>query len=104
MALERVDVHHHDIAAVAVVDQREDRRVTHVAAVPIMLAVDLDGLEEEGEASGGKYPVGADLVALEDANLARPHVRGRQKELDRTRALTERSEVDAGLEHVFQRI
>ena len=48
----------HDVARAAAVDQREDGRVAHVAAVPIGLAADLDGLEHEGQAARGKSPGG----------------------------------------------
>ena len=45
---DRVDVHHDDVGRFALVDQREDGGIAHVAAVPVGLAVDLHRLEHAG--------------------------------------------------------
>src|SRR5260221_110851 len=59
LALERIDVDNDDITTVAAIDQREDRRIAHIAAVPIMLATNLDGLKHEGQSTRGKTAIGS---------------------------------------------
>src|SRR5260370_5905932 len=66
LALERVDVDDDDVAAVAAIDQREDRGIAHVAAVPVMLALDLDALKHDRQATRGEDASGADVADLED--------------------------------------
>src|SRR5260221_1629485 len=104
LALERVDVDDDDIATLAAVDQREDCRIAHIATVPIMLAINLDGLKHEGQATRGKNAIGTDLMTLEDPDLAGPHVGRREVELYGAVALPQRLEIDAALEHVLQRV
>ena len=94
LALHRVDVHDHHVAAVAVVDQREDRRVAHVAAVPVGLAVDLDRLEQERQAGRGQHRVGRDLALAEHLHLAGAHVGRGEEQLDRAAALAQLVEID----------
>ncbi len=70
LATQRVDVHDDDVAGLAVIDQRKKCGIAHVAAVPIGLALDLHGLEQERQAGGGERAVGAHLVALEHLHFA----------------------------------
>ena len=67
--LDRTDVNDRDIAGVAAIDQREDGRIGRVAAVPVMLAIDLNRLEQEREAGGSQHRLGADLRPLEYLDL-----------------------------------
>ncbi len=104
VALDRVDVNDDDILAPAIVDQGEHRRVAHIAAIPVMLAIDLDRLEQEGEATRGKDMRGMDLATLEDLHLAGAHIGGGEEELDRAFFPAQRREIDALLQHLLQRI
>ena len=54
------------MSSAAPVEQRKQRRVAHIAAVPIGLAVDLDGLEQRRQAGRGHDMVGGELGAVED--------------------------------------
>src|SRR4051794_2505554 len=55
-------------------DQRMDRGIAHVAAVPIGLALDLDRREQERQAGGSQQGIDRDLVAREDLQLALLHI------------------------------
>src|SRR5271170_3986880 len=48
---EWIDMNDDDVAAVAPVNERKDRRISHVPAVPVMLAVNLDRLKHQRQAS-----------------------------------------------------
>ena len=89
----RIDVHDENIGRFAGINQREQRRISHVAAVPVMLAVDLDGLIEERQAGRRKHAIRSDLLVREDLDLSGPHVRRRQEQLD-CRTLPQPLEVD----------
>ncbi|MNQ72676.1 hypothetical protein D3C85_873870 [compost metagenome] len=43
---EWIDMDNHHIACVAVVNQRENGRISHIAAIPVVLSVDRDRLEQ----------------------------------------------------------
>ncbi|MBV8335743.1 MAG: hypothetical protein JO358_09965 [Alphaproteobacteria bacterium] len=43
-AINRVDLDHDNFAGIAFVDEREQRRITHIAAVPISLAINFPRL------------------------------------------------------------
>ena len=87
----------------ASVDQRKQRRVAQVAAVPIVLAVDLDGLAVQRQARAGEHARGIDLLVGEHPDLAGPHIGGAQVKLDRT-AAAQAVEIDHLLEQGPQRI
>ena len=48
-SLERIDVYNENVARLARIDQREQRRISHIAPVPVVLTVNLDGLINELE-------------------------------------------------------
>ena len=98
-ALDRIDVDDQHVRRVAAIDQREDRRIAHVAAVPIGLAVDLDGLEQERQAGRGHDRVDRQLVVGEHLDLAGAHIGGADVELQRTARHADRVEVDRLLQH-----
>src|SRR5262249_23084952 len=100
--LERIDVDNNDVSARAVIDQREDRRIAHVTTVPVVLTVDLDSLEQEGQAARSKNVPRIDLASLEDLDLAGAHVRCREEELDRAIALTQCRKIDALIEQILE--
>src|SRR4029079_17257788 len=98
-----INVDDESVGASAVIDQREDGRITHVAAVPIMLASDLDRLEHERQAGGGEDRIDEDLPAGENLHLAGAHVGRREVELDRAFAL-QLFEIDDLFENRLQRV
>ncbi len=81
-----VDVHDDDVFRKLRLEQREERRVPRVAAIPVRLDLpslrigDLHRLKERRQAGGGQDDVGVDLAPREDADLPRPHVRGPDEE------------------------
>ena len=76
IAFQRVDVHDDDVVWQVVSEQREQRRVTGIAPVPIGLPppglriVDLDRLKHRRQAGRGKDRIGRDLVMGKDPDLA----------------------------------
>ncbi|MNT43765.1 hypothetical protein D3C72_1802530 [compost metagenome] len=87
----------------AVVDQREDRRIADKAAVPVVLAVDADRLEQRGHAGRGQYGVDAQFLRREDAYPSRLDIGRAHVELDRA-MLAQRREIDLRSQHFAQRI
>ena len=96
--LDRIDVHDQHVARLAAVDQREDGGIAHVAAVPVVLALDLDRLVDERQTGRGQHPVDADVVLGEDLHLAGAHIGGRDEQLDRG-ARPHALEIDHLLKH-----
>src|SRR5271163_1370683 len=84
--------------------QREDRRVPRIAAVPVGLMVDLDGLKEERQARGGEHRIDADLGIVEHLDLSGADVRCGQVQFDRAGRRVQRREIDAVQQHLPQRI
>ena len=68
--------------AVASVDHRKDRRISHETAVPISLAVDLGRAHHEWQAGRSEHMVGGNFLAGEHFHLAGPHVGRAKKQLD----------------------
>ena len=60
--LDRIDLHEDRVLRLAFPHQRRDGGVAGIAAVPIVLAVDLDGLEHGRQAGRGEQDVGRDLA------------------------------------------
>ena len=100
---QRIDLHHQHVGAVHPAQQRKDRRVAGVAAVPVRHAVDLDGAKHVGQRGRRHHRVGGDLLAREHAELAGVHV-GRRDEQPQLLALADRVEVDEAFDQVLQRI
>ena len=59
--LDRIDLNEHRIARCALTHEWRDGRITHITAVPIRLAVNLDRLEQRRQAGGGEQHVGSEL-------------------------------------------
>ena len=95
----RIDLHHQHVLGVGGAEERKDRRVGGVAAVPVGHAVDLDRLEHVRQRRRGHHRVGVDLVAREDAQPAGVHV-GRRDE-QRHLALLHRVEIDEAHDQVL---
>src|ERR1700693_1424954 len=100
-AFHRIGLHQKDVVGARGAEQRKQRRIADVAAVPIGLSIDLDGVEQKREAGGRHHHVGGDLVAAEDAHLAGTHIGGGDEQLDRV-ALAHRLEVDHALDDLLQ--
>ena len=65
-----VDLDQQQVVRRGVADQGQQAGVARVAAVPVGLAVDLHGLEQQGQAGRGQHHVGGELGLPEDAQLA----------------------------------
>ena len=102
--LDRIDVNDQHVGRVAGIDQREDRRIAHIAAIPIGLAIDLDGLEQERQAGRGHDGVDRQFVVGEHLDLAGAHIGGADVDLQRAARHADRIEVDRLLENALQRI
>ncbi len=46
----RIDLDNYDVAGLGLIDERENRGVAHVAAIPIGLAIDFNRLEQKRQA------------------------------------------------------
>jgi multidrug efflux pump subunit AcrA (membrane-fusion protein) len=99
----RVDLDQQQVVGRALGDQRHQRRVAGVAAVPVGLAVDLDRLEHERQAGGGHDRDNGQLGLLEDAAPAGAHVGRGDKHLE-SGATVDPLEIDLGGQQVAQGI
>ena len=90
---ERVDLHQHDVARPAALDQGEQRRIGAEAAVPVGLAVDLHGRVELRQAGRGENHVAAQIGVGEDPGAPAQHV-GRGHEQAGRRGGAQPLEVD----------
>ena len=79
----RREVNQHDVGSFALEDQRKDRGISCIAAIPIIFAVDFDRLHQQRQACRSEYVVGGKFVAGEDLHLGRAHVGCAKKQLDR---------------------
>src|SRR4029077_10025621 len=77
----------------AIVDDWENRRVTHVTAIPIILAINLDRLKQRWQARRGEHGINGYLAVLEHAQSVGDDVACANKELHLV-GLAERFEVD----------
>src|SRR5215468_4419440 len=64
------------------IDQREQRRVSHISSVPVVLAVNLDGLIEERQTGRRKHAIIGYLLVGKDPDLPGAHIRRGQEQLD----------------------
>ena len=92
-----------DVVAVRLVEQRPERRIAGVAAVPVGLAADLDRLEQVRQAGRRHDVVGGQDVAAEDLAPAGPDVGRRDEQLEVV-ACAQPLEIDRRDEMVAQRI
>ena len=101
-ARHRIDLHHQDILGIGGVQKREDRGISHVAAIPIGNAIDLDGAEHERQCSRGHDRVGGNGVSGKDAQPPGMDV-GRGKEHRQT-AGAHGFEVDEACNEILERV
>src|SRR6516164_2438019 len=79
------------------------RRVSHIAAVPVVLAINLDSLIEERQTGRCKHTISGNLLVGEDLDLSRAHVGRGQEQLD-CRTLPQPFEIDDLSDEVAQRV
>src|SRR5215468_6564713 len=91
-------------ARAGAVDQGIDRGIAEIAAVPVMLAVDLDRLEIGRQAGRRQYRLGREVRRLEHLQLAGAHIGGVEEELRRLWRLIEPLEIHHALQQRAQRI
>jgi hypothetical protein len=82
LPLDGIDLHQDGIPRFAFAHERRDRGVSGIAAVPIVLAIDLDGLEESGQARRGEEHVGRNLAVAEHPSPAGVDVGRGDEQLD----------------------
>ena len=99
--VQRGQQHEQDVGRRAVVEQRKDRRVGAVAAIPVGLAVDHHGAVDVGQAGRGEQRVDRQFMVVEDAQLARVGVGRRDEQLDRA-VLAQTLEIDLRRDDVAQ--
>ena len=80
-ALDRIDLNQDRIVRRAVADQRRDGGIARIAAVPIGLAVDLDGLKQRRQAGGGEQHLGRQVGVAENVPAPGVHIGGRDEQL-----------------------
>ncbi len=103
LARDRVDLHDDRVAAIGFVEQRPQRRIAGIAAVPIGFAVDHGGLEQMRQRRRGHHMVGREDVAAKYCAHAGAHI-GRGDEQFRPAALAKLLEIHKLRERVAQRI
>ena len=102
LALDRVDRNENGVLRFALPDERRDRGIAGIAAVPVRLAVDLDRLKHGRQTGRGEQNVRRNGVVLEHVTAAGPHIGGGDEELDGR--LRQPLEIDEVGQNVAQRI
>src|SRR5262249_28566727 len=92
-----------NVGRLARIDQREQRRVSHIASVPIVLAVNFDSLIKERQTGRCKHTMCGDLPVGEDLDLSRAHVGCGQEQLY-CRTLPQPLEIDGLSDELAQRV
>ena len=82
-ARHRVDLHHQHVLALRAAEEREDRRIGGVAAVPVGHAVDFHRAKHIRQRRRGHHRVGVDRRARKDPQPPGVHVGGGDEELQR---------------------
>jgi hypothetical protein len=93
-----------DILGTFSIDQRKDRRVSEIAAVPIVLSFDLNRLEVRRQASRREHGVDSDVGGLENLDLASADIRCVEEELRCRRRMIEPFKVDHRQKQILERI
>src|SRR5262249_24528261 len=103
LALNRINLNQYQIFSLRGADQWIERRVSHVAAVPVTLAVDLDGTKQVRQTGGRDDHVRGHFLAPEDVQLSGLHVGRRHEQLQVLVGL-HRFEIDKTTDQVLQRV
>src|SRR5262245_29035354 len=80
---DRIDLNENRILGAALPHQRRDGGIARVAAVPIAFAIDLDGLEQRGEARRREQHLRRDLAVSEDPAASGANVGRGDEKFDR---------------------
>src|SRR5262245_25406763 len=100
LPFDRVDLNENRILGAAFPHQRRDGGIARIAAVPIAFAIDLDGLEQRGEARRREQNVRRDLAVSEDAAASGANVRRGDEKFGRR--LRQPTEIDGLGKNVTQ--
>ena len=103
VASQRGQQHEQHIFCVTLVEQRKHRRVRGVAAVPVRLAIDIDGMMNLRQACRSHEHVDRQLMLAKDPQLAGGGLRGRDEQLERA-ACAHGLEVDEWRQQIAQRV
>ena len=102
-ATRRVDLHKQEVVCRAFGDERQQRRVAEVAAVPVGLAVDLDRPKQQRQAGRRHHRVGRQLGLPEFLQPTGAHVGGGDEQTHLV-AGAHPFEIDFGSNDVAQRV
>ncbi len=103
VAQQRIDLNEQHVLGLGRVEQREDRWIAEVAAIPVRHAVDLDRPKQQRQAGGRQDDIGADLVMRENAQPSGMHIGGADEQL-RGLGFPDGVEIDEALDQLLQRI
>ena len=81
--LDGIDLHQDGVARLALAHQRGDGRIAGIAAVPVGIAVDLDGLEHVWQAGRRQQRIDRQISVAEHPSAAGTHVGRGHEQLDR---------------------
>src|SRR5579883_760363 len=93
LAPDRADLHDDEIRAGAFVDDRPERRIAEIAAIPIRLSVDHHRLIHLRNTGRSQERLDGEVAAVEDARLAAIDIGGGDEELQRL-AVAQHGDVD----------
>src|SRR6185503_17096932 len=81
LALQWIDLNQQQVLCICCADQRVERWIADITAIPIRLTIDLDGAEKVRQACRGYDHVGGHFLAAEYVQLSGSHVGRRDKQL-----------------------
>src|SRR6266567_19536 len=102
-ALARVDLHDQQILGARRPNERQQRRIVAVAAVPIGLSLDLHRTKQERQAGRCHHHLGGDLGTIEYAGFAGADIGRRDEELA-AEVGADQLEIDEAFDQLLQRI
>ena len=102
--VERVELHQDDVGGRALMIERPEGWVAEIAAIPIGLAIDLDRLEDIGQAGGGEQGVDGQFLAPEHFGFAGADIGGRDEEPHGVFVVAQLFQVERVLQRPAQRV
>jgi len=82
VAFDRIDLHDDDVFGAGFIEERPERRIAGIAAIPIGRAGDLDSLEQTRQAGRSHDVIGGQLATVKNRGLPREDVRGRNQQFN----------------------